>query len=527
MNKNTRKNIEEIMINNPELKDKLFARGFLFTDANVDEKGYPFYELWQKKKIDKYTVFVASKQSIYVKEKNGVSLILIGHAYDPFSMCASEVEILEELLDTIFMDEKFREKLNQITGVFTLICIQGNKVYVVGDCTCMQTTFYGKIYNQIYVASHTNLIGDLLNLKYDEYVKKLSEYRFFSMLGNALPGDLTQFQEVKRLVPNHYMKVDENKNITVKRFYWPQILKIDMDKIVLAASDILYKNLKLISKKWEHPAISMTGGCDSKTTLSCASGIYDKFSYFSYTSSESEDVDANAAHSICKALNLEHEIYTISQKDEEFDKIEEIRSILEWNTGNIIPVNKNDVRKRAFFADTQDFDVEVKSWVSEVGRSYYSKRFNGRTKFGDKPTPRKCTTMYKFFLNNRKLVRQTDKVFKEYLDKYFEQVKENPVEWQEQLFWEYRIPSWNGLVITGEHRYSFDITIPYNNRHLLELLLSVPIEQRINDTIYSQIRKKREPIIDETGIAITNLKHTKKREKAENLYYLLHSKIPF
>lgn len=57
--------------------------------------------------------------------------------------------------------------------------------------------------------------------------------------------------------------------------------------------------------------------------------------------------------------------------------------------------------------------------------------------------------------------------------------------------------------------------------------MSVPIEHRIDDTIYSKIRKKREPAIDETGIAVTNLKHTKKREKAENLYYLLHSKIPF
>lgn len=527
MNKTTRENIEEIMKNNPELRDKLFARGFLFTSGEVDEREYPFYGLWEKQKKDRYTLLVASKQKVYIKENGNTTLILIGHAYNPFSMCAVEMEILDALLNTKFMSTEFWEKFNQITGVFTLICLQEKSVYVVGDCTCMQTTFYGNVNKQFYISSHTHLIGDLLNLKYDEYIKRLSEYRFFPMLGNALPGDLTQFQELKRLIPNHYIEVGEDGKIEVKRFYYPHSYKLDMDRIGNAVSDVLHKNLELIAKKWEKPAISMTGGCDSKTTLACASGLYNKFSYFSYTSSESEDVDAKAAHAICKALDLKHDTYVISQEDRDFNRIEEIRSILEWNTGNIIPINKNDVRKRAFFADIEDFDVEVKSWVSEVGRSYYSKRFNGRTKFGEKPTPRKCTTMYKFFLNDRKLVKQTDKVFEDYLNKYFEQAKESPVEWQEQLFWEYRMSSWNGLVITGEHRYSFDIAIPYNNRYLLELLLSVPIEQRINDTIYSQIRNKREPIIDETGIAVTNLKHTKKREKAENLYYLLHSKIPF
>lgn len=35
------------------------------------------------------------------------------------------------------------------------------------------------------------------------------------------------------------------------------------------------------------------------------------------------------------------------------------------------------------------------------------------------------------------------------------------------------------------------------------------------------------PMIDETGIAVTNLNHTKKREIAENIYYVIHSKVPF
>lgn len=44
-----------------------------------------------------------------------------------------------------------------------------------------------------------------------------------------------------------------------------------------------------------------------------------------------------------------------------------------WNGGGIRINNPNDVRKRILFDIVKDFDVEVKSWASEIGRVYYSK----------------------------------------------------------------------------------------------------------------------------------------------------------
>lgn len=518
--------IKIIMKKHPELKEKLFARGFFITDANVNCSEYPFYGEWSKVEIGNIRCFLQSEQKCFTMSEGRTTLLLIGHAYNPFTLCFEEQSILKSLVKKEFPSELFWSEFNQLTGVFTLVIIINQKLYLVGDPTCMQTTFYCTKEDKIFVSSHTNLLGDLLDLEWDDYVRRLSDYRFFPLLGNALPGDLTQFKKVKRLVPNHYVILNKNESVS-KRFFYPESMKLNVNDVVDKSSEIIQNNLKLIAKKWKRPAISMTGGCDSKTTLACVNGEYDKFSYFSYISSKSEEVDAKAARKICNALGLKHTIYTISENDSVYENIESIRKILEWNSGGIIPVNKNDVRKRAFFASINDFDVEVKSWASEIGRSYYSKRFNERKNFGDTPTPRKCTTMYKFFLNNRQLVHQTDTVFENYLEKYFEQAKENPIAWQEQFFWEYRVPSWNGLVITGEHRYSFDITIPYNNRILLQLLLSVPIEMRIKDCVYERIRQKMSPLIEQTGVAVTNLKHTKNREKMENIYYMIHSKVHF
>lgn len=299
------------------------------------------------------------------------------------------------------------------------------------------------------------------------------------------------------------------------------------DTIADKVATLLHDNLQLIAKKWKKPAISCTGGCDSKTTMACAVGLYDKFCYFSYISNDSERVDADAAKTIVNALDQEHKTYIIPDTDDAFIDLEETRALLLWNNGALCPNNRNDVRKRKFFEDIEDFDVEIKSWASEIGRAYYSKRFANRKDFGKRPTSRKCTAMYKFFLHNRSLVWATDKVFEEWLEKYFRQDELNPIDWQEQFFWEFRVPSWNGLVITGEHRYSFDITIPYNNRIIIELLVSVPIEERINDTIYSMIRTKMNPKIDKTGISITNVKHTKNRAIIENIYYWVMTHMVF
>ena len=522
-----KQDIQLILDKTPSLKEKLYSRGFLFTDADVKVNEYPFYGIWKHKKIERFNLLVASHQTFYVKSNENGFIALIGHAYNPFTMTLDEQETLDKLFLKSFGTKEFFDHLNQLTGVFTLICYYYDNIYILGDASGMQNTFYTIVNGMVFISSHTNLINDFLDLSWSDYAKSLCNYRFFKLLGNAMPGDLTQFSKVKRLVPNHYICIDKSGNTTPHRFFIPKNLQLSIGEAANKASDILSRNLKMIAKKWDKAAISMTGGCDSKTTLSCARSLYNSFSYFSYTSSESEQVDVEAAHKICDALNLYHKIYAISENDSEYEHIEEIRAILRWNTGDIRDSNNNDVRKRAFFCTVNDFDVEVKSWASEIGRAYYSKRFNGRKNFGDKPSPRKCTTLYKFFFSNRRLVRQTDKVFADYLNTYFEQDINTPIDWQEQFFWEYRVPSWNGLVITGEHRFSFDITIPYNNRLLLEILLSVPIEERINDTVYSEIRKQMNPLVDSIGVSVTNLKHTKNRARLENIYYSIHSKIPF
>jgi hypothetical protein len=190
----------------------------------------------------------------------------------------------------------------------------------------------------------------------------------------------------------------------VQRFYPTQRLELcssdaEYSALVSECVRVLNRTLELASKKWDNIAISMTGGMDSKTTLASANGLYDRFEYYSYVSMHGDKIDADAAHKIAQSVGIEHKIINIPEDDDAFENFDKIKAILSHNNGGY-RVNPNDVRKRLYFRNNSDF-VEVKSWVSEIARANYYKKF-GKTKMPKKLTPRHMTSMYKIFTLQRR-----------------------------------------------------------------------------------------------------------------------------
>lgn len=514
----------------PDYAKYLYRYGFLITTSEkaLDQKCFVLAD-WKQSVVGKYHFWIHSDQKLYLYKHDNISFFLIGHCYNPISLTVDEEHELAALA-TAFQDsvEAYCKELSNMTGIFLTGYIIDDSITLYGDAAGMFMTYYGFLNSCTWISSHAALLGDLNDLEQSEYVKKLVGYRFYSLFGFSLPGDLSPYNEFKRLVPNHSVCLNSNC-CTVKRFYpvetWEFLLdEYSIDERVAEIARILSRSMALIPQKWANPAISLTGGCDSKTTLACTNGQYDHYQYFSYISQQSEAIDANGAHTVCNKLGLPHSIYSIPEEDVKDQKL--VQAILRTNQGNIGNPNMREVQKRIFLAEQSSFDVEVKSWVSEIARAYYHKRFS-KERFPTRPTARYLTTLYKVFANDRSLVRETDAIFAQYMKDYLQQSEMKNWSWVDLFFWEFRVSSWNGLVITGEHRYSFDITIPYNNRHLLTLMLAVPEEMRISDELYWKIRAFANQDVDNAGIQITNLKHTSNRAKMERLYLELHTRFPW
>lgn len=520
--------IQEMLERNPDLRENLFIRGFLVTEEAQNESGYPFYGAWIHHKWNQYHVYIHPAQTFYSAIGKNGACFLIGHAYDYVSMEIDERDILQRVADCT---EDRLQILNELTGVFTVGWLEENRLVISADCAGMQVAYYGCINGKLFLSSHMQLVGDLCGLKQSEYVKELVAYRLYPYYGAYLPGDISEYDELKRVVPNTLVSYD-GENFQISRIYPVRELKMcsteeDYRRTLQEISDILHRNMQLIARKWNKPAISMTGGMDSKATLAAANGLYDRFRYFSYDSMPGEKIDAEAAHKIAKAIGVPHHIDRISNEDGDFENIKEVREILQHNYGNIGLLNNNDIRKRIYYAkdENRPFDVEVKSWVSEIGRANYYKKF-GLKHMPKHLTPRQMTSMYKLFIYNRKLVKKTDDIFSEYIEKtQFRKIFN--YDSSDMFLWEIRYGSWGGQVITCEHKYSFDITVPYNNRLLMDKFLSTPLKKRISDQVHFDLIRLMNSAIDRTGITVTNYNETKTRMYKEKLYFLVHSILPF
>lgn len=528
MNKTTTK-----VDGNKQNHDRFCEKGFfiLSQEANVVLPEYT--STWNKVDILNFSFYIHPRQSLFYKTEDSSAYFLIGHAYNPFSNTICENEILNEwsMSDKKSNEEDF-DYINSLTGLFLIGKITDEQVSVLLDCAGMLSGYYGVIDNNILISSHTVIFSELFGLSTSDYVKELLDYKFYSLYGAFLPGDITPYDNVYRIVPNTEVTINlKSFDVNINRFYPNKAIKSitcesEYKKQLESIVDVFRNSMRIIAEKWSRPAISLTGGMDSKTTLASANGIYDKFSYFSYITSKAEKLDADAAKSICKAIEVEHKTYDILPIANEYADFETTKTILQYNMDYIGKNNINDICKREYFSNIDDFDVEVKSWVSEIARANYYKKF-GKKRMPKSITPRRCSCMYKIFLHNRKLLRYTDKIFEEYISKTdFENHIFN-YDWSDLFLWEIRYGSWGGLVITSEHKYSYDITIPYNNRKLLELMLAVPLEKRRKDILHNDLIKIMNSKIFETGINIVNLNETKLREICEKCYFNINTHLPF
>lgn len=512
------------------LQKHLFEKGYLITNAQIsDSSVYPFYGNWSKTVIRNYDFWIYNGVKLFVYENRECSVFLIGHAYDPYRMIHDENEILK-LLGNYYGTEKYQNLVDELTGVFITGAITDTKFEFQVDASGMQCGYYGIANDRLYISSHTQLIGDICDLKEDGYVTRLVKYKWYHyMLGNYLPGNITSFKEIKRAVCNTVI-IFCNNQFSIIRIYPTRSIDMcrndeEYNAVISEGSRIMKNTMALIPHKWSDPAISLTGGIDSNTTFAAANGNYDKYKTFSYVSMYRESVDAEKAEMISNHFGVPYRKYIVPENNSEIEDFETYKKIFAYNGGNIGSNSDSDVRKKITLIKNDVCEVEVKSWISETIRAYAYKYF-GRKKFPKSLSPRNYTSLYKIFFMNRKLAVETDRCFETYLKET--KLKEQLFNYDESdLFvWEMMHGGKCGSDI-GVMKSCWDITIPYNNRRLLDTLLRVPLEKRINDDLHLDMKKELNKELYEMNIRVINLNETKLRKKLINVYYVVNSHLPY
>lgn len=141
-------------------------------------------------------------------------------------------------------------------------------------------------------------------------------------------------------------------------------------------------------------------------------------------------------------------------------------------------------------------------------------------------SPKLYRNLYKIFILNRRLAHKVDKLFAEYLDQYEYYGIPGTYPPADMHFNEVTWGSWGGISIS-EMKYSFDLTVPYNNRNFLELMFRVPIEKRISDQHHLDLKKVLNPELFDMNIRVVNMKETAFRAFMLNIIFTVNSWLPF
>ena len=527
--------LKEMLQEREDLRRFLFRRGFLLTtDQDIDFSAFPFYGTWSTESFGCFIMAVHPDLKLHriVRNTHGEEkcFLLFGHCYDPFHMDLEEESILERL-SSVFGTDSFQDMVNGLTGIYVLCILTKDGAEYQVDPSGMQSCCCGVVHERFYLSSHPQLIGDICSLSMGELQKELTEYQwYYRVMGPYLPGNMSPFDEIKRVVPNfEYRYSLSDSGITHRRFYPLQKITVctnqeSYEDVIRSGADILRNNMLLVTQKWERPAVSLTGGIDSNTTFASANGLYDRIRAFSYVSAEKEIRDMEAAEKIAQHFDVPYSVCRIPEDPKELDDYDEICAVIDHNNGYVAKGVPNEYRKRIYLLRNLNCDVEIKSWVSETIRAYWYKHY-GRTTMP--PASAKLfRNLYKIFLANRSLAHKIDRVFEEYLREFeYERIPEQypPADMHyNEVTW----GSWGGLNISEMKIYS-DITIIYNNRKFLDLMFRVPLEKRISDQHHLDLKKELNPELYDMNIRVVNMKETRMRAFLLNVIFTINSWLPF
>lgn len=523
-----RREIKEILEKNSEYRDKLFIRGYLITDKDYSDNmnDYPFYSNWKNSNLGKsktglyLNLYVHKKLESYSFQKDNITVTIIGHAYNPFSMIDDENSIIEDLYNSYKSSlSDFFSAVSELTGIHVIIVNDNGNLITLQDCGGIKTCYYGLINKYTYITSHPQLVADLLELKMDSKISVLMGKWFFSLSGRYLPGNLSPFRDLRRLGPNTFVEI--SNQIKVERFYpivkHPELNQENFHEIIEKISILINRNIELASNKWKRPSISLSGGMDSKTTLACANGLYDKFSYYSFNSKPQELEDANAAHNICKELGINHDIYSIPTSNDDFNDFETFKKIIYHNASYIDQPKDNEIRKFIYLSRLNTYDVELKSWISEVGRAMWGKKYG--ISLPDRLTARHFSIFQTRYFGSPQLLKHSDNNYEEYLRLI--DLENAPFNYNhaDMFYWEFRFGSWGANVATTHDIFNHIVTIPMNNRKILDMFLWFPYEFRHNDGVNKGIINYFNKELGALDFDVKNMYLRKNRTNIEKLYY--------
>lgn len=184
--------------------------------CTLDESIFLFYiskqkvdalESFNKQCLDNYTIYTDRKTPLDVFSHGEKICAIFGYAIDLRENVSTN--LAERILTTTTSLQDVIEAEYNLGGKYLLIYKDDTGCYMLGDATCSIPIYYTLKPNEFICTSIPNLIIENQHIVPDHNLQHIRES---SNISQAMPFDVTEFVEVKQLIPNHYLSFEKQES---------------------------------------------------------------------------------------------------------------------------------------------------------------------------------------------------------------------------------------------------------------------------------------------------------------------------
>ena len=438
----------------------------------------------------------------YSITKQGITVILIGQAINPYKPYARESDILHSLLEKASNLEQIIESAKPLIGRWVVIFQDSKDTILFTDPCGFRQIYYLRDEKEFWCASQPELIkaNYPLHFNTDPLLMFFLTHPAHVQQESPWIGSSTLYKNCIHLLPNHYLSVDNKEQV---RFYPKNsISNMTTSEIVKSASLILKGAITALSNRYK-VSLALSSGMDSRVLLSASRHVKNDIDYFVYQHSNlsANHPDIWVPKKIAKELGIKFAVKIPSYHIPGW-----FVTLLSHNVTNarILPKTSNIYDKLV----TGDTKVNINGNASEICRNHFDKyckvdKNNISTEelairlLDDEHIPAFAIREIEKWRNNLKISTFS-----------------NGLNILDFLYWEQRLGNW-GAQYPAEQDIAIEEISPFNSRELIEILSASPRKLRTapDYPLYRMLIKEMWPEVLEFPInplgkidAISNLK---------------------
>lgn len=428
-----------------------YRRQFLVANKEIDE-----LQDWQHRKIDNVHLFAHPDLEITEIGIPIATVLLLGYLFDPFHPAKTNLDIISDIISRVNRFEDLITVIKDYAGRYAIIYKDKTSFTIVHDPLGLREIYYCTQPNKVICGSQPNLLDAFSEPKLG-VTKNRDILEFYNhdmklvRSGRLWVGDETYFQDVKHLMPNHYLDL---QSLRAKR-YWPskKLDRIDLDKAVKLSCEYLKGVLKAVTSRYP-VMMAVTSGTDSRSLLAASRDVQDKIYYFinKHPRLNDESADIRTPKSIFARLNIPFHVHEVEVPvDEEFRKVF-LKNVF-MSTELLLPAIYN-----VYYKNHQG-KVNLLG-VGEIGREYY----------GD--APRDLDGYYLAYCLKYRYSSYATAQCEKWLTEIKDIATACNVDIMRLFLWEGLLSNW-GVVGNSESDIAIEEFDPYDSHYIYEIMLSV------------------------------------------------------